>query len=189
MTLIVGLGNPTDKYKNNRHNVGFMVIDHLIDDLSPQNITKSTFKGELYRARDLFLLKPATYMNLSGESVLAVSRYYKIEDIIVIHDELDIELGRIKLKHGGSSGGHNGLKSIDAHIGNAYDRIRIGISRPPRGVDVISHVLSDFRKEEWECVDKVVKIAAKIALELAGSDLKTVQSHYPAKQNYCTDEA
>ena len=187
MTLIVGLGNPTDKYQKNRHNVGFMVIDKLLDDLSPQNVTKATFKGALYKHRDLLLLKPLTYMNLSGESVLAVSRYYKTSRLIVIHDELDIELGRIKLKHGGSSGGHNGLKSIDALVGNDYDRIRIGISRPPEGKDVISHVLSDFRKEEWPCVEKVTEVAAKIALELAKSDIATLQNRYPAKKNYCTD--
>ena len=185
MTLIVGLGNPTDKYKNNRHNVGFMVIDELIDDLNPANITKATFKGALYKSGNIFLLKPLTFMNLSGESVLAVSRYYKISRIIVIHDELDIELGRIKIKHGGSSGGHNGLKSIDALVGNAYDRIRIGISRPPHGSDVIKHVLSDFSKEEMPCVQKVVKTAGKIALELVKTDIKTIQNSYPAKTNYC----
>ncbi|HHD77314.1 MAG TPA: aminoacyl-tRNA hydrolase [Campylobacteraceae bacterium] len=188
MTLIVGLGNPTDKYKKNRHNVGFMVIDKLLDDLSPQNITKSTFKGALYKHRDILLLKPMTYMNLSGESVLAVTRYYKTSHLIVIHDELDIALGRIKLKHGGSSGGHNGLKSIDALAGNDYDRIRIGISRPPAGKDVISHVLSDFRQEEWLCVEKVVDIAAQMALELAHSDIKTLQNRYPAKTDYCAGE-
>ncbi len=189
MTLIVGLGNPTDKYAKNRHNVGFMVIDHLIDDLSADNITKASFKGALYRSRNLFLLKPMTYMNLSGESVLAVSRYYKISRIIVVHDELDIELGRIKLKHGGSSGGHNGLKSIDAHIGNGYDRIRIGISRPPKGKDVIAHVLSDFSKEEWPCVEIVVAKAAEIAQELAKSDIKSVQNRYSGKTDYCQDSA
>ncbi len=185
MTLIVGLGNPTDKYKNNRHNVGFMVIDKLVDDLNPVNVTKATFKGTLYKTSSTFLLKPLTFMNLSGESVLAVVRYYKISHIIVIHDELDIELGRIKLKHGGSSGGHNGLKSIDALVGNEYDRIRIGISRPPQGRDVIKHVLSDFSKEEFPCVTKVVEKAAQIALELAKTDIKTIQNKYPAKTNYC----
>ena len=186
MTLIVGLGNPTDKYRHNRHNVGFMVIDKLIGDLSSVNVTKATFKGALYKSGSLFLLKPLTFMNLSGESVLAVSRYYKISRIIVVHDELDIELGRIKFKHGGSSGGHNGLKSIDALIGNGYDRIRIGISRPPQGRDVIKHVLSDFSKEELPCVGKVVEKAAEITLELAKTDIKTIQNKYPAKTNYCT---
>ncbi len=185
MTLIVGLGNPTDKYKNNRHNIGFMVIDELIDDLSAQNITKASFKGALYKKNDIFLLKPLTYMNLSGESVLAVSRYYKISHIIVIHDELDIELGRIKVKHGGSSGGHNGLKSIDSLISNLYDRIRVGISRPNNKQSVVSYVLSDFSKEEISCVQKVIKKAAEITLDLTSSDIKDIQNRYPAKTNYC----
>jgi len=185
MTLIVGLGNPTDKYKHNRHNIGFMVVDKLIDDLSAQNITKATFKGALYKSGSLLLLKPLTFMNLSGESVLAVSRYYKTSRIIVLHDELDIELGRIKIKHGGSSGGHNGLKSIDALVGNDYDRVRIGISRPPQGRDVIKHVLGDFSKEELPCVEKIITKAAEITRELAKSDIKTIQNKYPAKTNYC----
>jgi PTH1 family peptidyl-tRNA hydrolase len=188
MTLIVGLGNPTDKYQKNRHNIGFMVVDKLIGDLSANNITKSSFKGALYKSETLLLLKPLTYMNLSGESVLAVLRYYKPSRLIVVHDELDIELGRIKLKHGGSSGGHNGLKSIDALVGNDYDRVRIGISRPPKGRDVVAHVLSDFSKEEWPCVEKVIEKAAQITLELAKSDIKTIQNRYSAKRNYCQDE-
>ncbi len=187
MTLIVGLGNPTDKYQNNRHNIGFMVIDQLIDDLCALNITKNSFKGLLYKKGNLFLLKPLTYMNLSGESVLAVSRYYKISDIIVIHDELDIPLGRIKIKHGGSSGGHNGLKSIDNIIGQEYDRIRIGISRPAEKGDVISHVLSDFSKTQLPCVKTIIKTASKIALDLSKSDIKQIQQTYPAKKNYCSE--
>jgi len=185
MTLVVGLGNPTDKYRNNRHNVGFMVVDKLVGDLDAQEISKSTFKGTLFKKGSLLLLKPMTFMNLSGESLLAVSRYYKPNRIIVVHDELDIELGRIKIKHGGSSGGHNGLKSIDSLIGNDYDRVRIGISRPPAGRDVIKHVLSDFAKEEWSCVQIVIEKAAEITLELARNDLATVQNRYPAKTNYC----
>ena len=185
MTLIVGLGNPTDKYKHNRHNIGFMVIDQLIDDLCASNITKTTFKGSLHKSGNIFLLKPYTYMNLSGESVLAVSRYYKISHIIVIHDELDIPLGRIKVKHGGSPGGHNGLKSIDNIIGQDYDRIRIGISRPSSKKDVIKHVLSDFRKDELSCVDTIIKEASKIALDLSKSDIKDIQNKYPSKKNFC----
>ncbi len=186
MTLIVGLGNPTDKYKNNRHNIGYAVIDELIDDLSAQDITKTSFKGLLYKKNDIFLLKPLTYMNLSGESVLAVSKYYKISRIIVIHDELDIELGRIKVKHGGGSGGHNGLKSIDSLLTSEYDRIRIGISRPSDNRSIVTYVLSDFSKEEISCVKKVIKTAARIALDLTDSDIKEIQNRYPAKKNHCT---
>jgi len=130
MKLIVGLGNPTDKYKNNRHNIGFMVVDKLISNLEAHDISKKEFKGELYKSSNILLLKPQTYMNLSGESVVRVCNYYKIEidDVIVIHDELDIDFGKIKIKKGGSSGGHNGIKSIDKHCTNEYLRVRVGIS-------------------------------------------------------------
>ncbi len=185
MTLIVGLGNPSDKYKNNRHNIGFMVVDELIDDLLAKNISKSSFKGELYKKGDIFLLKPFTYMNLSGQSVLAVSRYFKISKIIVIHDDLDIELGRIKVKFAGSSGGHNGLKSIDSLVSNSYERIRIGISRPLNRQSVVSYVLSDFSKDELPCVQKVIKKAACIAKDLIKSNIKEIQNRYPSKENYC----
>ncbi len=186
MVLIVGLGNPAEKYQNNRHNVGFMVIDRLIETLKPTSIAKSAFKGELYKHRDLLLLKPTTYMNLSGESVQAVAHYYKPERIIVIHDELDIDLGRIKLKHDGGHGGHNGLRSIDAHIGSDYDRIRIGISKPARKSEVISHVLSDFSKEERTCLAKVIDKAAELAMELARKELEEVRRHFSARQNLCS---
>ncbi len=185
MTLIVGLGNPTDKYKNNRHNIGFKVIDNLVDDLNATNVTKATFKGALYKSQNLFLLKPYTFMNLSGESVLAVSKYYKISRIIVIHDELDIDLGRIKMKTGGSSGGHNGLKSIDALVGQEYDRIRVGISRPIHKSDVTKHVLGDFSKEQLPCVEDIIQTVNQLSQKLAKSNIKDVLNTYPSKQNIC----
>ncbi|OQX73327.1 MAG: aminoacyl-tRNA hydrolase [Campylobacteraceae bacterium 4484_4] len=186
MVLIVGLGNPDEKYLRNRHNVGFMVLDKLIGDLKPTPVSKSSFRGELYKYRNILLLKPMTYMNLSGESVQAVAHYYKPERIIVIHDELDIDLGRIKLKHDGGHGGHNGLKSIDAHIGSDYDRIRIGISKPSDKSKVISYVLSDFSKEEQECLEKVIDKAAELALELSEKGFKEVQSRFSSRQNLCS---
>ena len=118
MTLIVGFGNPDLQYKNNRHNVGFMVVDGLIDgQTSCEKITKTNFKGELFKAPSMLLLKPSTYMNLSGESVRAVSDYFKPDHVIVIHDDLDLPFGTLRFKIGGGHGGHNGLRSIDAHIG------------------------------------------------------------------------
>jgi PTH1 family peptidyl-tRNA hydrolase len=185
MTLIVGLGNPTDKYKNNRHNIGFMVIDKLVDDLNATNITKASFKGFLFKSKDLLFLKPMTYMNLSGESVQAVNSYYKPDQIIVIHDELDIEFGHIRFKNGGSHGGHNGLRSIDAHIGTEYDRVRLGISRPKYKGDVTKHVLSDFSKEESICLEKVIDKASEIVIDLANLDLKSIQQKHASKKSYC----
>jgi len=188
MKLIVGLGNPTDKYKNNRHNIGFKVVDKLIDDLKANDISKPQFKGQLFKSPKTLLLKPTTYMNLSGESVRAVCDYYKIdiEDVVVVHDELDIEFGRVKIKRGGSSGGHNGLKSIDSHCENDYLRVRLGIGKP-KEKDVIAHVLSDFSKDESECLPKLVEFGAKLSLALLKDDLKDVQNSFSAKKNLCLD--
>ena len=187
MKLIVGLGNPTDKYKNNRHNIGFMVVDKLISNLQANDISKKAFKGELYKSSNILLLKPQTYMNLSGESVVRVCNYYKIEidDVIVIHDELDIDFGKIKIKKGGSSGGHNGIKSIDKHCTNEYLRVRVGIGKPEYK-DIIAHVLSDFSKEESECLDRVIEFASRLTLDLTKKDLKEVQNSFSSKKSVCT---
>ncbi|BCD59722.1 MULTISPECIES: aminoacyl-tRNA hydrolase [unclassified Nitratiruptor] len=187
MHLIVGLGNPGPKYERNRHNIGFMVIDRLIERLKPTSISKKEFKGELYKAGSLFLLKPLTYMNLSGQSVLAVKNFYKIdiENIIVVHDDLDLGLGALRFKKGGSSGGHNGLKSIDALIGKEYIRIRFGIGRPQRKEDVVRYVLSDFTQKELECIVPVIDKAADAALALTRLSLDEVRSQYSQKQLNC----
>ncbi len=185
MTLIVGLGNPTDKYKNNRHNVGFMVIDKLVSDHKATNITKSAFKGELYKSKNLLFLKPLTYMNLSGESVGAVVSYYKPDQIIVIHDDLDIDFGQIRFKNGGGHGGHNGLRSIDAHIGKDYDRIRVGISKPMFKGDVTGHVLGNFENVQQECLKIVIDCASKIVLDLCGNDILDIQQKHASKKSYC----
>jgi PTH1 family peptidyl-tRNA hydrolase len=181
MNLIVGLGNPEEKYKQNRHNVGFMVIDSLLDSLSCTNINKSNFKGELLKCSNTLLLKPSTYMNLSGESVRAVCDYFKPEKVIVIHDDLDLPFGTIKFKFGGGNGGHNGLKSIDGHIGKEYFRVRIGIGKPESRDRVISHVLSDFSKDEKETLDKIVKRAKDASLSLLNQSLQSVSQTYSLK--------
>ena len=162
MKLIVGLGNIGKKYELNRHNVGFLVVDYLIKEFNA-NYISSNFKGELFKSKDYFFLKPHTFMNLSGESVVLVKNYYKIEnrDIIVIHDDLDLKLGALKFKIGGSSGGHNGLKSIDKMIGNDYYRVRVGIGRPEKKEDVVNYVLNDFSNEELECIKKNYEIIKK----------------------------
>jgi PTH1 family peptidyl-tRNA hydrolase len=185
MTLIVGLGNPTDTYKHNRHNIGFMVIDKLVDDLNATNITKASFKGFLFKSKNILLLKPMTYMNLSGESVQAVTAYYKPEQIIVIHDELDVAFGEIRFKNAGSSGGHNGLKSIDTHIGADYDRVRVGISRPEFKGGVTKHVLSDFSKEQEKCLKTVIEKSCEIVLDLSGKTVKDIQQKHSSKKSYC----
>ncbi len=152
MWLFVGLGNPGGKYAKNRHNIGFMAIDAMAD-----GAYKSKFQGLIHEMRlsgqKVLLLKPQTYMNNSGQSVKAVAQFYKIpvDKIMVFHDELDIDAGDVRIKQGGGNAGHNGLKSIQAHMGSAdFWRVRIGIGRPAHKNAVSNYVLSDFSKAEQE---------------------------------------
>ncbi|EAL4710956.1 aminoacyl-tRNA hydrolase [Campylobacter lari] len=178
MTLVVGLGNIGEQYGQTRHNVGFMLIDLILKDLQTTKLLNAKFKGELFKSSSTLFLKPSTYMNLSGESVKAVSEYYKCDRIIVIHDDIDLNLGALKFKIGGSSGGHNGLKSIDNLCGNAYERVRIGVGK---GQDVISHVLGKFKQEEQESLIKVLEHSKKALLELLNSDIEKIASKYSLK--------
>lgn len=167
MFLIVGLGNIGDKYKNNRHNIGFRVVDTLISSLNAIKQSDKNFEGELYKSSQILLLKPSTYMNLSGKSVSAVKNFYKIKDMLVIHDELDLPFGVIKFKFGGGSGGHNGLKSIDNLCGNEYYRMRYGIGKPSAKEQVIDWVLGDFSKEEENDNIELIEYCMRVALEIA----------------------
>ncbi|QOR01000.1 aminoacyl-tRNA hydrolase [Campylobacter sp. 2014D-0216] len=178
MTLVVGLGNIGEQYEQTRHNVGFMLIDLLIEDLEVTKLSNAKFKGELFKSSSTLFLKPSTYMNLSGESVKAVSEYYKCDRIIVIHDDIDLNLGALKFKMGGSSGGHNGLKSIDSLCGNAYERVRIGVGK---GQDVVSHVLGKFEQDEKESLAKVLEHSKKALFELLDSNVEKIASKYSLK--------
>lgn len=148
MMLIVGLGNPGSAYASTRHNIGFMVIDELTRRHSVQNISKSSFEGELFKMGQHFLLKPTTFMNLSGRSILAVKNFYKIDDVIVVHDDLDLPFGALRFKSGGGHGGHNGLKSTDAAISSEYVRVRMGIGKPEHKSQVADYVLHPFTSDE-----------------------------------------
>ena len=181
MNLIVGLGNPEERYRHNRHNVGFMVVDSLLDDLSCTPINKSNFRGNLHKCSNTILLKPLTFMNLSGSSVRAVSDYFKPENIVVIHDDLDLPFGTIKFKFGGGNGGHNGLKSIDEHIGKEYFRVRVGIGKPKNRDFIIPHVLSDFSAVQKENLDKIIKNAKEASLALLKDSLANVSQKYSLK--------
>ena len=155
MLLIVGLGNPGPQYVDNRHNIGFHVIDALRKEYDfPAYSSKFDALLSIGQIEDqkVVLLKPLTYMNLSGKSVGECARYFHVkpEDVIVIHDEIDIPFGKIKAKQGGGTGGHNGLKSIDAHIGPNYYRIRFGVGKPVGSKAAKDHVLKDFSKTERE---------------------------------------
>ncbi|MDR1693812.1 MAG: aminoacyl-tRNA hydrolase [Lactobacillaceae bacterium] len=165
MFLIVGLGNPGAEYVNTRHNVGFMTADAVAEKYG-FSAYKSKFDGLIAEGKiageKVMLLKPQTYMNLSGNSVVKAALFYKIlpENIIVIHDDLDLEVGKIKTKLGGGAGGHNGIKSIDSHITPGYNRIRIGIGYPneKRDEKVVAHVLGKISKAEEEAIGKSVEI-------------------------------
>jgi len=172
MRWIVGLGNPGPAYQSTRHNVGFMVIDELARRWNI-SVTQSKFKalvGEGHvKGEKVHLLKPMTYMNLSGESLRAFLDFYKadIADLIVVYDDLDTPLGKIRLRYQGSSGGHNGIRSIIQHLGTQqFNRIRMGISRPAPGREIVDYVLSPFDKAEAEQL-KTMIAAACDAVEYA----------------------
>tara|TARA_B100000073_G_C23539037_1_gene495210 strand:- start:139 stop:693 length:555 start_codon:yes stop_codon:yes gene_type:complete len=161
MILFVGLGNPTPDSKNNRHNIGFKIIDAINQNfgLSKQ---KPKFKGLLTMGnisdKKVYAIKPLTFMNNSGTCIRELIEYFKIEssDIIVFHDDLDIEFGKIKAKFGGADAGHNGVKSLDKFIGKEYSRVRIGIGKPEK-IKVNDFVLSDFNDEEKVQIDEISK--------------------------------
>ncbi len=163
--LIVGLGNPGPAYAQTRHNVGFMVIDELQRRHKGVNVSKSSFDGELFKMSNHFLLKPLTYMNLSGKSILAVKNFYKLDEVIVIHDDLDLPFGALRFKKGGGHGGHNGLKSADAAISPDYIRVRMGIGKPQHKSQVADYVLHPFSADEQNYLSDWIGKAAD-AVEL-----------------------
>ena len=162
--LIVGLGNPGSEYKNTRHNVGFMAIDAIALKYNFSWQNNSKMMGEISSgfigAQKIILLKPMTFMNLSGQSVSLVKNYYKLEtaQIFVIQDEIDISTGVIKYKVGGGSGGHNGIKSLDSTVGNMYGRIRIGVDKPDDADMVADYVLSNFTNSERKAIDQKIEL-------------------------------
>ncbi len=180
--LIVGLGNPGPDYEKTRHNIGFMVIDELISRHNATKLSSSGFKGELFKFQDHFLLKPLTYMNLSGESIQKVKNFYKIENVVVIHDDLDLPFGTLRFKFGGGHGGHNGLKSTDEKISKEYIRVRMGIGKPEHKSEVSSYVLGKFSEEEKKYLPQWVKHTADAIEYLLKSSLEDVSSKYTIKK-------
>lgn len=166
MRWIVGLGNPGAEYESTRHNAGFFVVDELArrwNAGSFQSKCKALIAEARVQGERVALIKPMTYMNLSGESVRAYMDYFKasLDDMIVAYDDLDTEVGRIRLRYQGSAGGHNGIKSIIQHTGTqTFNRVRMGISRPRPGMAVVDHVLSPFAKAEVPEVKRMVEEAA-----------------------------
>jgi peptidyl-tRNA hydrolase len=174
MKWFVGLGNPGTQYQSTRHNVGFMAIDELAKRWGI-SVTQSKCKALVGEGNvggtKVVLMKPMTYMNLSGESIRAYMDYYKValEDLIVIYDDLDTEIGRIRLRYQGSPGGHNGIKSIIQHVGTQqFNRIRMGITRPQPGGNIADYVLSNFPKAEQDKLSAMISQtcdAAEFALK------------------------
>ncbi len=181
MMLIVGLGNPGSAYAQTRHNIGFMVIDELCRRRSVQNVSKSSFEGELFKMGQHFLLKPTTFMNLSGRSILAVKNFYKIDEVIVVHDDLDIPFGALRFKSGGGHGGHNGLKSTDAAISADYIRVRMGIGKPEHKSQVADYVLHPFSAEEQTKLPAWIASAADAVEMLLEYSCSDVASKYSMK--------
>ncbi|HEK9107773.1 aminoacyl-tRNA hydrolase [Streptococcus equi subsp. zooepidemicus] len=166
--MIVGLGNPGSKYQQTKHNVGFMAVDRLVKDLDISFTEDKAFKALVGSAfinqEKVYFVKPTTFMNNSGLAVRALLTYYNIstKDLMVIYDDLDMAVGKIRLRQKGSAGGHNGIKSIIAHIGTQeFDRVKIGIGRPSHGMSVINHVLGKFDTDDMITInvalDKVDK--------------------------------
>lgn len=155
--MIVGLGNPGEKYDKTRHNMGFMAIDLLAKELNADFHEDKTFLSTIastfVNGEKIFLVKPLTFMNESGRAVAPLLKYYNVdpEDLTVIHDDLDSPIGRLRLRQKGSSGGQNGIKSIITHVGTQdFNRVKIGIGRPKEGMSVVNHVLGRFSKDENE---------------------------------------
>ena len=195
MHLIVGLGNPGNKYVNTRHNIGFDVVD-LLTQIQPApkksgffSRSKSNFKLK-FRAlildtklagKKVILAKPQTFMNLSGESVALLSKFYKIENknIIVIYDDIDLPLGKIRLRPGGGAGGHNGIKSIISHIGEDFPRVRIGIAAEKHAeFDTADYVLSKFTKQEIDILIPTAKTAAEAVEEIMRGGIDTAMNKF-----------
>ncbi len=174
MKLLVGLGNPGAKYAQNRHNIGFMAMDRIASDHG-FSAWRSKFQGQMAEGRfgsdKVVLLKPETFMNLSGQSVGEAMRYLKLapDDVIVFHDEIDLAPGKVRLKTGGGHAGHNGLRSIHGHIGPDYDRVRLGVGHPGHKDAVPGYVLRDFAKADAEWLDDELRgISDGIAHLIAG---------------------
>jgi peptidyl-tRNA hydrolase, PTH1 family len=176
--LIVGLGNPGNEYEDNRHNLGFWFVDRLASDLKLSLVAQGKFLGRVARDDERWLLQPTTFMNRSGQAVAALARFYKIAppEILIVHDELDLPPGTIRLKQGGGNGGHNGLKDIQAQLASPdFWRLRLGIGHPGERTEVINYVLKAPRREEQDLIDRAIDRCLLAWPKLAAGDYEAVQ--------------
>lgn len=195
MILVAGLGNPGKKYSNTKHNVGFQVVDQIGSKVGIE-LNKNKFSGVFgegfHNGEKLLLLKPETYMNLSGQSVSGARNFYDIasENIIVVYDEMDLPLGTIRIKSGGGSAGHNGIKSIISSLGtDGFNRVRVGIGKPFKDSGA-SHVLSGFSKSEAQVVEDSIGRAAEAVLAIIEDGIEKAMNEYNTKnkQTETTEE-
>ncbi len=186
MQIIAGLGNPEKRYEGTRHNTGFAVVDQLAEEYGI-SWDRSRFKGMVGKGviegQRVILVKPLTYMNLSGDCIQPLMAYYKLQpsDLIVIYDDIDLVPGRIRVRPGGSAGGHNGMKSIIARIGSQeFRRVRVGVGAKPAGWDLADWVLSHFSAEDEEKMKEGRSRAAEAAVRLLDTDVESVMNRYNA---------
>ena len=182
MFLIIGLGNPGKEYEDTRHNIGFKVIDNIAKEYNIE-INRQKFKGTygegFIDGEKVMILKPTTYMNLSGESVREVVDFYNLtnDDILVIYDDISLEVGTLRIREKGSAGGHNGIKSIIAHLGSdVFSRIKVGVGQPNE--NLVKYVLGKFSKDEMVVLSDVIDAVAKATREIIKSDVKTAMNHF-----------
>lgn len=182
MFLIVGLGNPGKEYEDTRHNIGFKVIDNIAKEYNIE-VNRQKFKGVygegFINGKKVMLLKPTTYMNLSGESIREVADFYNLEndEIIIIYDDISLEVGKLRIRDKGSAGGHNGIKSIIAHLGGeVFPRIKVGIGQP--NVDLVKYVLGKFTKEEMKTLSECIEASTKATEEIINNGVKCAMNQY-----------
>lgn len=180
MFLIIGLGNPGREYEDTRHNIGFKVVDNIAKEYNIE-INRQKFKGMygegFINGKKVMILKPTTYMNLSGESVREVIDFYNLEnnEILVIYDDISLEVGTLRIREKGSAGGHNGIKSIIAHLGSdIFSRIKVGVGQP--NGDLVRHVLGKFTKEEMIILDQSIEASTKATEEIIKNDVKSAMN-------------
>ncbi|HGA0158364.1 TPA: aminoacyl-tRNA hydrolase [Streptococcus agalactiae] len=184
--MIVGLGNPGSKYNDTKHNIGFMAVDRIVKDLDVNFTEDKNFKAEIgsdfINGEKIYFIKPTTFMNNSGIAVKALLTYYNIsiKDMIIIYDDLDMEVGKIRFRQKGSAGGHNGIKSIIAHLGTQeFDRIKVGIGRPNGRMTVINHVLGKFDKnDEIMILNTLDKVDNAVNYYLHTNDFQKTMQKY-----------
>ena len=176
MILIVGLGNPGKQYEQTRHNIGFDVIDYMANKYNI-DVNREKFKGICCEGfivnKKVILLKPLTYMNLSGESIRELANFYKLEDdeIIVVYDDISLDIGRLRIREKGSAGGHNGIKSIIQNLGgDKFPRVKVGVGQPKD--NLVNHVLGKFSQEDREHIEKVIPVVSDAIVEIVKNDAK-----------------